>query len=127
MQEAEYRSAFEIIPTERIDALLVQDSAENLVNRKLIIDLVASAKIPAVYPYSNFAQDGGLVAYASDSVELGKHIATQIIQMLNGKSVQEIPWYQPRSFRLILNTKAASSIGIEFPPTLLGTADEVIE
>jgi putative ABC transport system substrate-binding protein len=127
MQEVEYRSAFEIIPMEKIDALLVQDSAENEANSKLIVDLVAKAKIPAIYPFLTYAQVGGLITYAVDEVELARYAATQIVQMIRGRPVQEIPWYQARSFRLILNTKGASSIGIEFPPTLLGSADEVIE
>jgi putative tryptophan/tyrosine transport system substrate-binding protein len=127
MQEAEYRSAFETIPMEKIDALLVQDAAENEANSKLIVDLVAKAKIPAIYPFRSYAQVGGLITYAVDEVELARYAATQIVQMIKGRPVQEIPWYQARSFRLILNTKAASSIGIEFPPTLLASADEVIE
>ena len=127
MHEAEYRSAFETIPMEKIDALVVQDAVEYEPYSKLIVDLVAKAKIPAVYPSRAFAEVGGLITYAIDQDELSRYSATQIIQMLKGRPVQEIPWYQSRSFRLILNTKAASAIGIEFPPTLLASADEVIE
>jgi len=127
MQEAEYRYAFELITIEKIDALVVQDAAENLWNGLLIIDLVAKAKIPAIYPFRGYARTGGLMAYAVDEVELMRYAATQIVQIIKGKPVQEIPWYQARSFQLILNTKAASAIGIEFPPTLLSRADEVIE
>jgi putative ABC transport system substrate-binding protein len=127
MHEAEYRSAFETIPMEKIDALVVQDAVEYEPYSKLIVDLVAKAKIPAVYPSRAFAEVGGLITYAFDQDELSRYSATQIIQMLKGRPVQEIPWYQSRSFRLILNTKAASAIGIKFPPTLLASADEVIE
>jgi putative tryptophan/tyrosine transport system substrate-binding protein len=127
MQEVEYRHAFGTTIMEKIDALVVQDAAENLAHSQLIVDLVAKAKIPAVYPFRSYAQVGGLIAYAVDEVELTRYAATQMVQILKGKPVQEIPWYQARSFRLILNTKAASAIGIEFPPTLLARADEVIE
>jgi putative ABC transport system substrate-binding protein len=127
MQEVEYRHAFETITMEKIDALVVQDAAENLSNSQLIVDLVAKAKIPAVYPFRRYAEVGGLITYAVDEVELMRYAATQIAQIIKGKSVQEIPWYQARSFQLILNTKAASAIGIQFPPTLLARADEVIE
>jgi putative ABC transport system substrate-binding protein len=68
-----------------------------------------------------------LIIYAVEEFELWRYAAIQIDQILKGKSVQEIPWYQARSFQLILNTKAASAIGIQFPPTLLARADEVIE
>jgi len=127
MQEVEYRHAFETITLEKIDALVVQDAEENLAHRRLIVDLVAKAKIPTVYPFRAYAQLGGLITYAVDEVELMRYAATQIVQIIKGKQVQDIPWYQARSFRLILNTKAASAIGIELPPTLLARADEVIE
>jgi putative ABC transport system substrate-binding protein len=127
MQEAEYRHAFETIAIEKIEALVLQDAAEHVGYRELIVDLVNKAKIPAIYPYRTFAEVGGLITYAVDEFELHRYAATQIDQMLKGTPVQEIPWYQARSFQLILNTKAASAIGIEFSPTLLARADEVIE
>jgi putative ABC transport system substrate-binding protein len=127
MQEAQYRGAFEIIATEKVDALLVQDAAEHVRFRKVIIDFVEEAKIPTIYPFRYYAEAGGLITYAVEEFELWRYAATQIDQILKGKLVQEIPWYQPRSFQLILNTKAASAIGIQFPPALLARADEVIE
>jgi putative tryptophan/tyrosine transport system substrate-binding protein len=127
MQEAQYRSAFEIIATEKVEALLVQDAAEHVMFGKVIIDLVEKAKIPTIYPFRYYAEAGGLITYAVEEFELWRYAAIQIDQILKGKSVQEIPWYQARSFQLILNTKAASAIGIQFPPTLLARADEVIE
>jgi putative ABC transport system substrate-binding protein len=127
MQEVEYRHAFETITTEKIEALVVQDAAEHIAYGQLIVDFVGKAKIPAVYPFRAYAEVGGLITYAVDEVELMRYAATQIVQIIKGKPVQEIPWYQARSFQLILNTKAASAIGIEFPPTLLARADEVTE
>ena len=62
------------------------------------------------------------------SMHAAQYTTTSISQALKCASkLQEIPWYQARSFQLILNIKAASAIGIEFPPTLVGRADEVIE
>ena len=66
MQEADYRRAFEIISTERIEALVIQDAAEYLPYRELIVKLVEKAKVPAVYPYRRFAEAGGLITYAID-------------------------------------------------------------
>ena len=127
MQEAEYRHAFEIIAIKKIEALVVQDASEHLRYRELIIDLAEKAKIPAIYPFRPYAEVGGLITYAVEEFELYRIAAAQIDQMIKGKSVREIPWYQARLFQLILNIKAASAIGIEFPPTLVGRADEVIE
>jgi len=77
MQEAEYRHAFETITTEKIEGLVVQDAPEHLVYSQLIVDLVAKAKIPAVYPYRSFAKLGGLITYAVDEVKLLRYAATQ--------------------------------------------------
>ena len=64
----------------------------------------------------------------STSMHAAQYTTTSISQALKCASkLQEIPWYQARSFQLILNIKAASAVGIEFPPTLVGRADEVIE
>jgi len=72
--------------------------------------------------------DVGEDTQKSTSMHAAQYTTTSISQALKCASkLQEIPWYQARSFQLILNIKAASAIGIEFPPTLVGRADEVIE
>jgi putative ABC transport system substrate-binding protein len=88
MQEVAYRDAFETITTKKIEALVVQDAEENLAHSQLIVDLVAKAKIPAVYPFRSYAKVGGLITYAVDEVELMRYAATQVVQILKGKPVQ---------------------------------------
>jgi putative ABC transport system substrate-binding protein len=127
IEEAAYRRAFEIIPKERIEALVVQDSAENLANRDFIVELVEKARIPAIYPFRDFAEAGGLMSHAVDLFEIDLHLARQIDQILRGTPLRDVPFYQGKSFQLILNAKGASALGLQFPPSLLARADEVIE
>jgi putative tryptophan/tyrosine transport system substrate-binding protein len=127
IEEAAYKRAFEIISKDWVEALIVQDAAENLFYRKTIIELVEKRRIPAVYPFRDFAKIGGLITYAVDLFELYRHAAKQIGQILNGAPLRDVPFYESKSFQLILNAKGASVLGLQFPPTLLARADEVIE
>jgi putative ABC transport system substrate-binding protein len=67
------------------------------------------------------------MAYAEDLPDLYRHAARQIDEILKGAKPQDIPFYQPTKFELILNLKAAKALGLIFPSSLLGSADEVIE
>jgi putative tryptophan/tyrosine transport system substrate-binding protein len=127
INEAANRRAFEIISRERIEALVVQDSAENIGYRQLIVDLVAKARIPAMYPYRDFAEVGGLITYNVDQFDLYRNGARQIDQILKGTPIQQVPWYQATLFQLIINLKTAKALGLTIPPSLLARADEVIE
>jgi putative tryptophan/tyrosine transport system substrate-binding protein len=127
INEATIRHAFEIIPRERIEALVVQDSAENLGHRQLIVDLVEKARIPAMYPYRDFADVGGLITYNSDQFDLYLNAARQIDQILKGTPIQRVPWYEPTLYQLIINLKAAKVLGLTVPPSLLARAEELIE
>ena len=66
IQEPEYRRAFAAMARERVDALLVADAAENYTQRQLIVELAAQARLPAIYPFREFAEIGGLIAYSAD-------------------------------------------------------------
>ena len=80
-----------------------------------------------MYPWREYVEAGGLMAYAGDFDELGRRMADDVHQILNGAKPGEIPIYQATKFELIINLKAARELGLTIPPTLLGTASEVIE
>ena len=67
------------------------------------------------------------MAYASDNRELWRRMADDVHQILNGAQPGDIPIYQPTKFELVINLKAARALGLTIPPSLLATADEVIE
>ena len=70
---------------------------------------------------------GGLMAYGVDIPELMRRVANMTGQVLGGAKPSDIPFYQQTKYELVLNQKAARSLGLEFPPALLTTADAVIE
>jgi putative ABC transport system substrate-binding protein len=126
-EEAGYRRVFEAMMQEGVDALVVDYQAENFTDRQLIVGFAEKARIPAIYPSRLFAEVGGLMAYGMDIRDLYRHAADQVDQLLNGTKPSDIPFYQPTKFELVINLKTAKALGLTVPPTLLATADEVIE
>jgi putative tryptophan/tyrosine transport system substrate-binding protein len=125
--EAEYRRVFAAIAQAGADALVVSTQSENGTNVRLIVELAEKGRLPAIYPYRRCVGLGGLMAYAIDGADLARHAAGQIDQILTGTKPGEIPYYQPTTFKLIINLKTAKALGLTIPATLLARADEVIE
>jgi putative ABC transport system substrate-binding protein len=80
-----------------------------------------------MYPFRDYAEAGGLMAYETDLVELWRRMADDVHQVLNGAKPGDIPIYQPTKFDFVINLKAAKALDLTLPPALLGLADEVIE
>jgi ABC-type uncharacterized transport system substrate-binding protein len=96
-------------------------------NREIIITTVARLRLPTVYPFSFFAQSGGLLSYGFDVQDMLKRAAGYVDRILRGASVSDLPAQQPTKFELIVNLKAAKALNLTVPPTLVDRADEVIE
>jgi putative ABC transport system substrate-binding protein len=125
--EATYSAAFTWMENARIEALLVSDEADHNANVKTLTSLATKARIATMYPFRDLAIGGGLMAYCIDLLDAFRYAGGQVAEILRGKKPAEIPFYQPTKFQLIVNTKAAQQIGIEIPPSLVASADEVIE
>jgi ABC-type uncharacterized transport system substrate-binding protein len=125
--EAEYRRMFAAMMTEGTEAVIISDLPDNFIYQRLIVELAEQNRLPVIYPFREFAKIGGLMAYAIDLADLGRHGADQIDLILKGTKAGDIPIYQPTTFALIINLKTAKALGIEMPPSLLAQADEVIE
>jgi putative ABC transport system substrate-binding protein len=125
--EAQLRRSFAEMTEQRTDAVLVDSSGSLLASRALLVELAANSRIPVVYPYRDYVEQGGLMAYAPDLGELAERMANDVNQIFEGVKAADIPFYQPNKFQLIINLKTAKTIGIEMPPALLARADEVIE
>jgi putative ABC transport system substrate-binding protein len=127
LQETEYRRFFEVMAQEHADSLLVGIEIQSRVYRRLIVELAEKSRLPAIYPFREYVEAGGLMAYSIDQVELVTRMAGCIAQILNGASPGDIPIYQATKFELLINVKAANAIGLTIPPSLLARADEMIE
>ena len=107
--------------------VIVASDASAVAHRKLIISLFTRYHLPNVYAQRYYPADGGLASYGPDSIELFKHAAEYVDRILNGAKPSELPVQAPTKYDLVLNLKAAKSLGLEIPTSLLTTADEVIE
>jgi len=125
--EAEYQRVFRSMEQDRADAFMVSDEPENSINHATIVELAAKARIPAIYPFRDYVEAGGLMAYSIDLVDISRRLANLIDKILKGTNPGDIPFYQPTKFELSINLKTAKALGLEMPAMLLGRADEVIE
>jgi putative tryptophan/tyrosine transport system substrate-binding protein len=127
VDEAVYRRAFEAFGQNRPAALMLTESTVHFTHRTTIVELAGKHSLPAMYAWTDFVEIGGLMAYSFDLAELGRSCGYQTGQILNGTHPGEIPFNQVTRFELAINLKTAKSLGIEFPISLLGSADLVVE
>ena len=97
-------------------------------NRHLIMERAAAARLPTIYEFPETAEEGGFAAYGPRRSQLFSEImAQQIVQVLRGTKVADIPVEQATKFELVINLKTAKGIGVTVPATLVARADKVIE
>jgi putative ABC transport system substrate-binding protein len=122
----EIETAFVQMPKDRPQALLVLQSPLMTLNSKRIVELALEQHLPGMYPSSQFAQEGGLIAYGPLIADLYRRAATYVDKILKGAKPAELPIEQPTKFELVINLKAAKQIGVTIPANVLARADKVI-
>jgi putative tryptophan/tyrosine transport system substrate-binding protein len=96
-------------------------------HRKVFIKLAAQYRLPAVYPFSLFVTDGGLISYGSNRTTDFQRAATFVDRILRGEKPADLPVQTPTKFELAVNVKTAKALGLDVPGTLLAHVDTVIE
>ncbi len=107
--------------------LIVLPDASTINYRDKIIVGAARHRLPDIYPYRSFAVSGGLLSYGTDVADAFRHAAFDVDRILNGTRPADLPVQAPTKFELVINLKTAKALGLTIPPSLLATADEVIE
>jgi putative tryptophan/tyrosine transport system substrate-binding protein len=107
--------------------LIVAPHAVTLGNRKLIIELAARHRVPAVYGDRYFPQSGGLLSFGNNTDAMFRRAASYIDLILKGAKPADLPVQLPTKFELVVNIKTAKALGLTIPESFLLRADEVIE
>jgi putative ABC transport system substrate-binding protein len=108
-------------------ALVVIPDPFTIAHRQAIIRAAASHRVPAIYSYRAFADDGGLMAYSADVAEQYRGAAGYVDRILKGAKPGELPVQQPTKYQFVINIKTAQALGLTIPLTLLARVDQVIE
>jgi putative ABC transport system substrate-binding protein len=107
--------------------MIVTGSSRAVLHRKQIVVLAAQYKLPAVYFARYFVEEGGLLSYGPDFTDGYRKAADYVDRILKGAKPGELPVQAPSKYELVINAKTAKALGFDVPPTLLATADDVIE
>jgi putative ABC transport system substrate-binding protein len=110
----------------RSDAGVVLAGAVIYSQRSRIAELASGARLPLMFPQSEYVHDGGLMSYAPNYPELFRRAAAYVDKILKGANPAELPVEQPTKFELLINLKTAKQIGLTIPPSVLARADRVI-
>jgi putative ABC transport system substrate-binding protein len=123
----EFGNALSLIAKEHPDALVVSADRFILAHRAQIIAFGARNGLPGMFPYSEFAEEGGLMAYGPSYPDMFRRSAAYVDKILKGAKPANLPVQQASTFELVLNLKTAKTLGLTIPPSLLARADQVIE
>jgi putative ABC transport system substrate-binding protein len=123
----EIASAFKAAANDGASALLIPASGLLFSRASEIAGLAAQHRLPAMYELKPFVDAGGLVSYGADIEEIWRHAATYADKLMNGAQPAELPVEQPTKFELVINSRAARTLGLTIPAAIQIRADHVIE
>ena len=98
-----------------------------LVERRRLVDLAAKNRLPTVYSFKGWVEEGGLMSYGPDIADLFRRAAPYVDKILKGARPGDLPVEQPTKFELVINLRTAKAFGLTIPASVLLRADQVIE
>ena len=123
----ELEAAFAVMTRERAEAIMVLTDVMFITERRVIVDLAARRRLPAVYFDRQFVDAGGLMFYGASLAHMYRRAAVYVDKILKGARPADLPIEQPTTFELVVNLKTARALGLKIPPAFLLRADQVIE
>jgi putative ABC transport system substrate-binding protein len=123
----EIDAAFATLARERSDALLTDSDPFFLSRRAHLVNFASRLAVPAIYFDRAFAEIGGLMSYGASLTDAYRQVGVYTARILKGTKPADLPVVQSSKFELVINAQTARMLGLTVPPTLLSTADEVIE
>ena len=125
--DGEIEKAINALGGEPRGGLVVMPDIFMVEHRASIISAAARNNVPAVYAYSYFVRDGGLLSYGTDLVDNYRRAANYVDRILRGAKPGDLPVQLPTKFEMVVNRKTATALGLEIPLSIRLRADEVIE
>ncbi len=126
-EPSEFEPGFIAMARERADALFGTPGVLTFEHRKMLVDLAAKQRIPAMWGHRQFIDVGGLTSYAVNFYDQCRRAALYVEHILKGIKPRQLPVQQPTRFEFIINLKTAAALGLTIPRSVLARADEVIE
>jgi len=123
----ELDKAFSAMTRDRAGALVVMPDSVLFDQRKRIVDLAAKSRLPAMYPWREPVDGGGLMAYGASGHDIMRGAAVYVDKILKGAKPADLPVEQPTKFELVINLKTAKALGLKIPAAVLARADQVLE
>lgn len=123
----EFESAFKTAAERRAEALLLRAHPLFSLNRKRVADLAAKSGLPTMFPWREFVEAGGLMAYGPSLEDLYRRAAGYVDKILKGTNPRDLPVEQPTKFEFVINLKTAKALNLTIPQSVLYRADKVIK
>ncbi len=122
----DFEGVFAAITKAKPDALIVLADRVLISHRARIVRFAAQRRLPAIYPFREFVEEGGLVTFGPNFVEMFRRAATYVDKILKGAKPADLPVERPTKFELVVNLTTAKALGLEIPQSIIIRTDEVI-